>query len=109
MHRSVYRFTFAEGADMEEVEGTLILAILAVGCLCGEPAIRLDAGYAVDAEQRTVAVDGTTETGRAVTRVFTGLAIHEYGDESFSVARSDDPLPASPRAVSAHPEPACAS
>ncbi len=109
MHRSVYRFTFAEGADMEEVEGTLILAILAVGCLCGEPAIRLDAGYAVDPERRTVAVDGTTETGRAVTRVFTGLAIHEYGDESFSVTRSDDPLPAAPRAASAHPEPACVS
>lgn len=107
MHRSVYRFTFAEDADMEEVERTLILAILAVGCLCGETAIRLDAGYAVDPEHRLVAVDGTTETGRAVTRVFTGLAIHEYGDESFSVARSDDPLPASPVAASARREPAC--
>jgi len=107
MHRSVYRFTFAEGTDMQEVEDTLILAILAVGCLCGEPAIRLDAGYAVDREQRIVAVDGTTETGRAVTRVFTGLAIHEYGDESFSVARSDDPLPTSPTAASARREPAC--
>lgn len=109
MHRRVYRFAFTEGTDMQEVEDTLILAILAVGCLCGEPAIRLDAGYAINREQRAVAVDGTTETGRAVTRVFTGLSIHEYGDESFSVARSDDPLPASPRAAAADPEPACAS
>jgi hypothetical protein len=97
----VYRFEFAEGPDMKEVEETLVLSILAVGCLHGEPAVRLDAGYAVDAERRVAAVDGTTPSGSAVARVFTGLAIHEFGDENFSIARVDAPLPASPAAASA--------
>jgi hypothetical protein len=104
MPKPVYRFAFKEGTDMREVEDTLILSVLAVGCLHGESAIRLDAGYAIDSERRVVAVDGTTETGRAVTRVFTGLSIHEFGDETFSVVRVDGPLPASPAAASAQPE-----
>lgn len=95
----VYRFQFAEGTDMEEVERTLFLSILAVGFLHGESAIRLDAGYGVDAEKRVVAVDASTETGRAVTRVFTGFCIHEYGDETFSITRSGDPLPQAPAAA----------
>lgn len=70
MHRSVYRFVFAEDSDMEEVEAMLILAILAVGCLCGGPAIRLNAVYAVDAGWRTVVVDGTTRAGLACSRAW---------------------------------------
>jgi hypothetical protein len=105
MSRTVYRFEFAEGPDMKEVEETLVLSILAVGCLHGEPAVRLDAGYAVDPDRRVVAVDGTTDTGRAVTRVFAGLAIHEFGDDSFSVAQVLRPPPSSPAAASAQAEP----
>lgn len=101
MTRTVYRFEFNEGADMKEVEDTLLLSILAVGCLHGESAIRLDVGYAVDAECRVAAVDGTTPSGSAVARVFTGLAIHEFGDENFSIARVNAPLPAAPAAASA--------
>lgn len=95
----VYRFQFADDTDMEEVEKTLFLSILAVGFLHGEAAVRLDAGYAVDAEKRVVAVDAATETGRAVTRVFTGFCILEYGDENFSIVRGGDPLPQSPAAA----------
>lgn len=95
----VYRFQFAEETDMEEVEKTLFLSILAVGFLHGEAAVRLDAGYAVDAEKRAVAVDAATETGRAVTRVFTGFCIHEFGDENFSIVRSGEPLPQAPAAA----------
>lgn len=101
MTRTVYRFEFNEGADMKEVEDTLLLSILAVGCLHGESAIRLDVGYVVDAERRVAAVDGTTPSGSAVARVFTGLAIHEFGDENFSIARVNAPLPAAPAAASA--------
>lgn len=95
----VYRFQFDEGIDMEEVEQTLVLSILAVGFLHGEAAVRLDAGYALDAEKRAVAVDAATETGRAVTRVFTGFCIHEFGDENFSIVSSGEPLPQAPAAA----------
>lgn len=101
MTRTVYRFEFTEGVDMKDVEETLLLSILAVGCLHGESAIRLEVGYAVNAERRTAAVDGTTPSGSAVARVFTGLAIHEFGDGNFSIARVNAPLPASPAAASA--------
>lgn len=83
-----YRFQFAEGIDAREVEQTLALSILAVGCLHGEAAVRADAAYAVDAARREVRVDGGTPTGHAVVRVFTGLCIHEYGERSFAVTRS---------------------
>lgn len=101
MTRTVYRFEFNEGADMKEVEDTLLLSILAVGCLHGESAVRLDVGYAVDADRRVASVDGTTPSGSAVARVFTGLAIHEFGDENFSIARVNAPWPAAPTAASA--------
>jgi hypothetical protein len=104
MIRTVYRFEFTEGPDMKDVEETLLLSILAVGCLHGESAIRLDVGYAIDPERRVAAIDGTTPSGSAVARVFTGLSIHEFGDENFSIARVDAPLPASPAAASAQPE-----
>jgi hypothetical protein len=105
MPRSVYRFTFAEDADMDEVERTLILAILAVGCLCGETAIRLDAGYAINADERVVVLDGSTDIGCAVARVFIGFCTREFGDDTFAVARADGPLPKRPTAATRPCEP----
>ena len=91
--RTVYRFEFVHRVDIDEVEQTLALSILAVGCLQGEAAIRLDAGYAIDRDARVIIVDGDTETGRAVTRVFTGFCIHEFGDDAFSVSRPTETGP----------------
>lgn len=91
--RTVYRFEFLHRVDIDEVEQTLALSILAVGCLQGEAAVRLDAGYAIDRDARVIVVDGDTETGRAVTRVFTGFCIHEFGDDAFSVSRPTETGP----------------
>lgn len=59
MTKTVYRFEFTDSVDMKDVEETLLLSILAVGYLHGESAIRLEVRYAVNAERRTAAVDGT--------------------------------------------------
>jgi len=91
--RTVYRFEFVHRVDIDEVEQTLALSILAVGCLQGEAAVRLDAGYAIDRVRRVIVVDSDTETGRAVTRVFTGFCIHEYGDDALSARRPGDQSP----------------
>ena len=56
--RTVYRFEFVHRVDIDEVEQTLALSILAVGCLQGEAAVRLDAGYAIDRDRRVIVVDG---------------------------------------------------
>jgi hypothetical protein len=103
--RTVYRFEFVHRVDIDEVEQTLALSILAVGCLQGLAAIRLDAGYAIDRDSRVIVVDGDTETGRAVTRVFTGFCIHEFGDDAFSVSR---PVEKGPRGGAAAQVPASA-
>ena len=103
--RTVYRFEFVHRVDIDEVEQTLALSILAVGCLQGEAAIRLDAGYAIDRDTFLFIDAGDTETGRAVTRVFTGFCIHEFGDDAFSVSR---PVEKGPRSGAASPSPVSA-
>lgn len=107
--RSVYRLVFEPAVDMEAVEETLLLAILAVGCLYGEAAVRLDAGYAIDPDARVVVLDAGTEIGCAVARVFIGFCTRECGDDTFAVARADGPVPRCPTAASRPCEPvACA-
>jgi hypothetical protein len=85
VHKYMYRFAFTTPADMAEIEKTLLMAVLAVSCLHGPAAVRLDAGYAVDHDRRLLLVDASTPVGRDVTRVFAGLCVHEYGDTSFRV------------------------
>lgn len=97
--RTVYRLAFEAPVDMEAVEETLLLAILAVGCLYGEAAVRLDAGYAIDADARVVVLDGSTDIGRAVARVFIGFCTREFGDDTFAVVRADGPVPKRPSAA----------
>ena len=60
----------------------------------GEAAVRLDAGYAIDRDRRVIVVDSDTETGRAVTRVFTGFCIHEFGDDAFPASAIPSTEPA---------------
>jgi hypothetical protein len=94
--RTVYRLAFEIPVDMETVEETLLLAILAVGCLYGDAAVRLDAGYAIDADARVVVLDASTDIGRAVARIFIGFCTREFGDDTFSVVRAGGPVPNRP-------------
>ena len=91
MHSDLYTFTFTKAADLSEVEATFALSALAVGCLVGEPALRLDAGYSLDEAARVLTVDARTDTGRSVARVFAGLCAHEFGERSFVVSRNPPP------------------
>lgn len=100
--RTVYRLAFKIPVDMEAVEETLLLAILAVGCLHGDAAVRLDAGYAIDQQARVVVIDASTDIGRAVARVFIGFCTREFGDDAFGVGRGDPPVPNPPIANRAH-------
>jgi len=86
--RSVRRIAFNIPVDMEAVEETLLLAILMVGCLYGDAAVRLDAGYAMDRPARVVVVHDGTEIARAIAQVFIGLCAHEFGENSFTISRA---------------------
>ena len=59
--RTVYRFEFVHRVDIDEVEQTLALSILAVGCLHGEAAV----GEAL----REVTPHGAGLSARAACRV----------------------------------------
>jgi hypothetical protein len=91
--RSVYRIQFNETTDMGAVEDTLLLAILAVGCLHGESAVRMEAGYAINAEERLVVLDAGAPLALAVARVFVGMCSHELGNDAFRVLRGEGTVP----------------
>jgi hypothetical protein len=85
MATNVYRFEFAQHVPLKEAEMTLQLASIAAEGLFGEARVRLELDYFVDEPYRTIIVDGTTEVGQAVVRIFTGLALVEYGRRAFCV------------------------
>lgn len=84
-----YRYTIAAGVPIEEVEITLLLALLGVEALHGESQARLDSGHAFSAERRTVAIDASTAVGRDLNKLFAGFLVREFGATSFQVRRGD--------------------
>jgi hypothetical protein len=96
--RSVYRLQFNESSDMGEVEDMLLMSILAVGCMHGEAAVRLEAGYDIDAGERLVVLEAGAPLAQAVARVFVGMCSHDLGGDAFRVVRSGG---AAPREVAA--------
>lgn len=93
--RPLYQLAFTPGADMGAVERTLSLAILAVGCLHGEAAVRLEAGYAIDREKRMVVLEGNGPMATAVARVFVGMCAHAPSTSAFRVQKGERKRPRS--------------
>jgi len=92
MNRSVYRIVFRSEVDMAVVEDTLLTAVLSVGCIHGQAALRLEVSYAMDAKKRSVVIDATDPLGQSVARVFVGMCSHEFGDTAYSVSRAGGPV-----------------
>jgi hypothetical protein len=91
--RPLYQLVFMPGADMGAVERTLSLAILAVGCLHGDAAVRLEAGYAIDRKKRMVVLEGAGPMATAVARVFVGMCAHAPSTSAFRVQKGERSLP----------------
>ena len=87
MNTAVYRFTFEHTVPLSESEQTLHLAILAAEGLFGESLVRMDLTYHIDEPRRVLLVDGSTEVGAAVIRIFTALLLREIGRHRFTVRR----------------------
>lgn len=95
----VFRFEFGPSVPLPEAEMTLQLAMIAVEGLVGQARVRLDAAYHLDEPRRTIIVDGTTPIGAALVRVFTGLALREFGEDAFCVRRAHVASPGEGRAA----------
>ena len=85
--KDVYRYSFAKEVPLQDVEESLLLAVLAAECLHGESRVRLDAGYYLDKEGRACVVDASTPVGQDISKIFTGFCIREFGEDSFKVER----------------------
>lgn len=82
-----YRYRLAEGVDLREAEGTLLLALIAAEGLYGEARVRMDAAYVIDESIRVIVVDASTDVGQAVSAIFAAILIREFGPMAFHVRR----------------------
>ncbi len=84
---TLYRYSFPPDVPPAEVQGTLLLAYVAVEGLHGESQTRLDAGSALTRTFGPRVIDASTPVGRDLARVFTALLRREFGEDSFRVER----------------------
>jgi len=89
MSKVHYRYVFGPSVALEEVEGSLVLALFAEESLHGEDQVHLDAAHYLDTDGRTCVIDAGTEVGRDLNRVFTGFLRREFGADAFTVERLD--------------------
>lgn len=82
-------FDFDPETSLSDAEMTLHLAMFAVEGVLGRARVRLDAEYVLDEEAHAIVIDGGTEVGELLARVFTGLLLREFGEDAFTVRRCD--------------------
>lgn len=99
MTKELYRYEFPPEVPVEEVEASLLLALLATESLHGEVQVRLDASHYLDADRRACVIDAGTPVGRDINRLFVGFLRREFGEDAFSVERVDSAAPHEPEEV----------
>jgi hypothetical protein len=90
MTKELYRYSFAAGVALEEVEASLLLALLSAESLHGEAQVRLDAAHYLDPERRACVIDAGTAVGRDLNRLFVGFLRREFGGDAFRVTRVEN-------------------
>lgn len=90
MATNVYRYTFSDTASMDDVEASLVLALMASESLHGESQARLDIAHCLDVERRVCVIDGSTVVGQHLNRLFVGFLSREFGPDSFTVSRTHE-------------------
>ena len=91
MSQEIYRYTFTDDNLLEDVEASLVLALLAAETLHGEAQVKLDAAHHLDLEQRACAIDAGSPVGRDLNRLFAGFLRREFGPGAFQVERLQEP------------------
>jgi hypothetical protein len=89
MNPLVYRYTFAAEVPLEEIEATLLLAVLAAEGLHGEAEVRLEGYHSFDPQRRSCTIDAATAVGRDINRLFVSFIRHEFGASAFQIERID--------------------
>ena len=84
-----FTYKFPSNAVMPEVESAIVLALLATEGLHGESLVRLELRHYLDAQQRALVVDASTEVGRDFNRILTSFLTRELSPEGFVVQAAD--------------------
>ena len=95
MTKELYRYTFTPEVSIEDVEASVVLAVMATESLHGETQTRLDAAHYLDSIKRACVIDAGTSVGQDLNRLFTGFIGREFGPDAFTVERVEDHNPQS--------------
>ncbi len=87
MHSGIYRYEFQ--GEVEDLEASVLLAVVATEALHGESAVELAAPYLLDLERRACVVDASTPVGGDFNRLLHGLLRREFSAEDVRVRRVD--------------------
>jgi hypothetical protein len=88
MIQESFHYRFAESVPEQELEETLMLAVLAVESLHGRSRVRMESRFNLDKAGRTCVIDASTDVGRDLARIFTGYSVREYGERSVRIELS---------------------
>jgi len=91
MPKELYHYVFAPDVPVEEIEASLLLAVLGTESLHGESQVRMDAAHYFEPAKRTCVIDAGTPVGRDFNRLFVGFLRREFGEDSFQVERVSEP------------------
>jgi hypothetical protein len=89
MIKPIYHYVFSDGVSFEDVEASLLLAVMAAECLHGAEQARLDISHFLDHERRCCVIDAATRVGRDLNRFFVGFLRREFGDDAFQVRHAE--------------------
>lgn len=84
------RYQFHDEVNFEDVEGALVVAVLAIESLYGPAAVRVNAGYSANPVTRRCVIDASTNIGQALNQLFVGFLSRDLGPATFTVERVRD-------------------
>lgn len=96
MRSDIFQYDFDASVPTEDVEATLVLALVGAESLHGECQVQLATPYLFDAAQRRCVVDASTPVGQDFNRLLMGFLRGEFDSGAFQVRREphvDRPTP----------------
>lgn len=90
MATKIYKYRFDESVTGQELEDTLELAQLAAASIVrsiGHCRSLEECRFILDKANRICVIDASTDAGDDFIRIFTTLAIREYGERSVKIER----------------------
>jgi len=83
----VYRFTLLTPGSHGLLDSLLKLALAETEVVFGKAKVKLETTFEVSAKAPVCAIEGGTECGEHLAKLFTGFLIKKFGEQGFRVDR----------------------